>query len=259
MNKYVVIFHTCSYRCPWCEMPATSMFMSHGFPIKSMGGCGSGTVGRYMAEWWNSAAASEQGSSGLGRGPLSFSWTGFIFLWFGIIGFHLQQHHLSQINRVDPLWAFWFWAVGEASSVWGPRPFTILTIIYIYIIYSYQISYIVYRISYWIIHHTSYIIYILHKQVTGEFCNSTSWELRTCSLPCRGCRSPWPVHHPDRSLEATCQPFRKVCFLGRVLRNHPEVRWNFMESHGISKALPVVCWYFSWKFQIQILSAPGWL
>ena len=128
-----VIFHTCSYRCPWCEMPATSVFMSRDFPIKSMGGCGSGTVGRYMAEWWNSAAASEQGSSGLGRGPLSLAEQGSSFLWFGIIGFHLQQHHLSQINRVDPLWAFWFWAVGEAPSVWGPRPFTYeYTYIYIF-------------------------------------------------------------------------------------------------------------------------------
>ena len=136
----------------------------------------------------------------------------------------------------------------------------ILTIIYIYI---YHISYIIPHISYIYIYDIwcmMYIyIYTLHKQVKGEFCNSTSWELQTCSLPCRGCRSPWPVHHPDRSLEATCQPFRKVWFLGRLLRNHPEVRWNFMESHGISKALPVVWWYFSWKLQMQILSASGWL
>ena len=68
-------------------MPATSMFMSHGFPIKSMGGCGSGTVGRYMAEWWNSAAASEQGSSGLGRGPLSLAEQGSSFFDLGSLDF----------------------------------------------------------------------------------------------------------------------------------------------------------------------------
>ena len=51
---------------------------------------------------------------------------GSSFFDLGSFGFHLQQHHLSQINRVDPLWAFWFWAVGEAASVWGPRPFTLV-------------------------------------------------------------------------------------------------------------------------------------
>ena len=31
---------------------------------------------------------------------------GSSFFDLGSFGFHLQQHHLSQINRVDPLWAF---------------------------------------------------------------------------------------------------------------------------------------------------------
>ena len=75
---------------------------------------------------------------------------GSSFFDLGSFGFHLQQHHLSQINRVDPLWAFWFWAVGEASSVWGPRPFTCIYVymyiciyLYIYIsIYLYIYIYI---------------------------------------------------------------------------------------------------------------------